>query len=76
MPAKKKRKKIFSQVDEGYEKPIPTGRKNSKQTDLYITLDKESGEWVLTDAAGRFEKGYGGNIVTFKTAEEAKKYIK
>jgi hypothetical protein len=70
------KKKIFSQVDEGYEKPIPTGRKNSKQTDLYITLDKESGEWVLTDAAGRFEKGYGGNIVTFKTAEEAKKYIK
>jgi len=70
------RKKVFSQIESGYEKPIPTGRKNSKKNDLYLTIDKELGVWILTDAAGQAVKGAGGNMVTFQTEEQAKKYIK
>ena len=74
--AEEQRAQAISQIEGGYDKPIPTGRRNKSNAPLFVTLNKDLGKWILTDGAGAAVRGPGGNMLTFDTEEKLKQYIK
>lgn len=74
--AEERRAQSIAQIQGGYDKPIPTGRRNKSNAPLFVTLNKDAGVWVLTDGAGAPVEGPGGNMLTFDTEEKLEQYIK
>ena len=74
--AAQRREKAISQIQAGGDKPIPVGRRNKSGAPLFVTLNKDIGKWILTDAAGAPVKGAGDNMLTFDTEEQLEAYIK